>query len=305
MRSNKKNLFLLIFCLFLLPEFLFSQSEIVVSPLIIEEKAKPREVLEFEIKIKNFGKNLYHFYTLVRDLGNSGNLERASSLAKWIEIFRGRTEILPGEEKKLHLKVKIPPEAIAGSYFAEVIFAQGSTEVDAGEREKIYKMPRILLNIEVQEIIVEKIQVKKFKTEKGVYFMPKIKFELELENIGNKEIEPQAKILIYDKRGKEIGFLELERKKILPNTIQNYQVLGKIKGMGQFKAVLLGEYGKNNEKFFQDTIFFWVLNWKFSFLFLLLILILSLIFFLFLLKNLKRSLESSGVKKRILDIFKK
>lgn len=305
MRKNKKNIFLLLLLFFFLPKFVFSQSEILIFPQVIQDKAKVRDVLEYKIKIKNLGDKLYHFYTLVKDIGESENLDKSTSLSKWVEIFRGRMEILPGEEREISLTIKVPFYAKAGNYFSEIIFAQGSTESDAIEREKMYKMPKVLLNIEVEESTFEKIQVKKFKTEKGFYLNPNVKFEIELENIGNKELEPEGKILIYDRKGKEIGFLELEKKKIAPNEIKNYEIFEKVNGNGQFKAVLFGEYGKNKEKIFQDTTFFWVINWQFPVLFLLLLLILSSIFALILLKNLKRSFEIARVKRKIFDIFKK
>lgn len=303
-----KNFLLFIILFFALlgfSEFSFAQFNISVSPNIVKEETKARDVLEYKIKIKNLGENLYHFYTLVFNVEKNENLDKSTSLANWIEIFRGRTEIFPGQEKEIPLKVNVPYYAKPGSYFAEIVFAQGSTESDAREKAKVMNMPKVLLNIEVKEHIVEKLQVRKFQAEKNIYFNPNIKFKIELENIGNTEIETEFKILIYGKKGEEIGFLDSERKKLLPGEKKDLEVFWRAKNMGQIKAVLFGEYGKNKEKIFQDTTFVWFISWKFLILFLFLVLI--VIFFLswFFSKSLRKQYIEVFRQKKVFDVFRK
>lgn len=273
-------------------------------PPVIKEKAKIRDILEYKIKIKNLGNTLYHFYTFVEDLEEEKNLNKSTSLAKWVEIFRGRTEILPNEEKEISLIIRIPSFAEPGNYFAQIVFAQGATEIDAREKAKSLNMPKALLAVEIEENIVEKIQVKKFQTGKKIYFQPNIKFEIELGNIGNKDIEPEGKILIYDKKGKEISALELEKKKILAGNTEIYEIFWKTNKSDQFKAILFGEYGKNKEKFFQDTTFFWVIQWQFLLLFLFLVFIFLMIIILTFLKKIK-SYYKIFKHQKFFDIFKK
>lgn len=295
---NFKAAFLTIF--FLFPFFVFAQINVSVFPTIIQEKAKARDVLEYKIKIKNLGNNLYHFYTLVEDLG-----EKEIALSKWVEIFRARTEILAGQEKEIPLKIKIPSRVKPGSYFAEIVFAQGSDELDAKEKAKTTKMPKVLLNIIVEETIVEKIQVKKFQAAKNFFLGKKVNFKIELENIGNREVEPKAQIIIYGKRGEEISQLELAKQIILAGEIKSYEVFWEANKFGKFKAVLFGEYGKNNEKTFQDTTFFQVLSWQYLILSLFLFLVfLSLIVWIFS-KTLKKKYAEFLKQKTIVDISKK
>lgn len=280
-------LFLLFaFCFFFF-NFSFAQFEISVSPQVIEEKAKARDILEYSVKIKNQGKNLYHFYTLIENITEGSAND--NSLAQWIEIFRGRTEIPTGQEKEIPFSIKIPYNAKPGKYFSQIIFAQGSTEPDARNNASRLNMPKLLLNIEVQEEVVEKLQIKKFQTSENFYFTPKIKFFLELENIGNKEIIPKSSIHVYDRKGQEIVSLELERKSLLPKEIKNFEINWQSsKKIGQFKAVVFGVYGQNNEKVFQDSTYFGIFSWQFLILiFLIFLIILFLIIWLFS-KILKR-----------------
>lgn len=290
---------------FLFPNFIFAQLDILVSPTVIQEKAKPRDVLEYKIRIKNLGNKLYHFYTLVEDIEKDKVSDKTNSLAKWVEIFRGRTEISPGQEKEVLLTIKIPSFAQPGSYFTEIIFAQGSVESDARERARALNMPKVLLNIEVEENLLEKLQVKQFKTNKGIFFNSNVKFQIVLENIGTTKIEPQGKIIIYGRKGEEIDNLELEKREILAGETKNYEIFWKAKKNGNLKSVLFGEYGKKNDKIFQDVTFFWVINWQllvlFSFFFLILIFALSWIFS----KSLRKHYLEIFKPKKIFDIFKK
>lgn len=288
---------ILILFLFFFFQFCFAQFQIEVFPKVISEKVKPRDVLDYEIKIKNLGKDGYFFYTLVEELEESKERERNSSLLKWIEIFRGRSQLLPGEEKKIPLSIKIPPFAKSGEYFGTIIFAEGSNETDARERAKVYNFPKIFLNLEVQEHLVEKIQVKKFQTEKTLYFSPKTKFKIELENIGNKEVFPRGKIIIYNKRGQEVDSLSLPEVKIEPGKIHSFEISWKSFQWGNFKASLFGEYGENFEKIFQDTTFFGIFPWWFLLLIIFVCLLCSFLILWFLFKKLEKKFSFSRLRK--------
>lgn len=263
-------LFILIFNFwFLVFEFVFAQSEILVSPQIIEEKAKARDLLEYSVKIKNQGKTLYHFYTLVE------SIDENKALTQWIEIFRGRTEIPAGQEKEIPFSIKIPPNAKPGKYFAQIVFAQGSTAPDAKNNALKFNMPKIVLSIDIEEEAVEKLQIKKFQTTNNFYFNQTIRFILELENIGNKEVSPKSSIHIYDKNGKEIETLKIKESSILPKESKKFEIEWRAnQKVGQFKAVVFGEYGQKDEKTFQDSLYFGIFSWQILILFLLIFLIL-------------------------------
>lgn len=256
----KKKIFLILFFFLFFAKKTFA-NEVLVFPKVIEAEAFARELLEFKIKIKNEKDTLFHFYTFVEDLKESSEKDKSNSLASWVEIFRSRTEILPYQEKEIPLKITIPFYAKPGNYFAQIVFAQGATEIDAKERAKKEKMPTVLLNIKVKENVVEKLQVKKFQTEKNFYFSKKIKFLLEIENIGNKEVFPKAKIVIYGKQGKEISEIKIDQRKILPQKREVFEISWECpKSLGFFKAVLFGEY---QDKVFQESTFFWVFSLKY------------------------------------------
>lgn len=80
---------------------LFTRAEVSVWPIVIDAEAKPRDLLEYSITIKNSGQTIARLYPIIRDISENGDQDEANSLAGWIEIPRGRIELLPGEEKEI------------------------------------------------------------------------------------------------------------------------------------------------------------------------------------------------------------
>jgi hypothetical protein len=126
--------------------------------------------------------------------------------------------------------------------------------------------PQVILNIEVEEHIVEKAQLQKFQTKKNFFLNFPVKFLLEIENTGNQEITPVGSIHIYNRRGQEVGSVDINQSQaaIAPVTKNLFENIWQPeRGFGQYKAVLAAEYGNKEKRDLQDTIYFWVLPWQF------------------------------------------
>lgn len=302
------KIFRLFFCSFLIFFFpahkILSQENILVEPPLIEAEAKPRDLLEFSVKIKNLSNSLYYFYTLVEDINRSKEVDESNSLSAWIEIFRARTEIPAGKEKEIPLTIKIPYYAKPGKYFATIIFSRGSDLPDAIANAKKINQPKVFLSVEVKENIIEKLQVRKFYTSKNIFFALPVVFYLEIENIGNKEIEFVGAIHLFNKRGQEIDQIPLE-KRLIPagEVLRIEKIWQNLKERGQIKAVFFGQYAK--EGVLQDTVYFWFLPWRFfAFIFLLFIFFVFVLTF-FISRKIKTRYLTIFQKRKTFDIIKK
>ena len=181
-----KNLKTLVFFLFFLPiAFSFAQPiDLFVSPSIIDEKLFPRDLRDYKVFIKNNGKNLVYLYPLVFDILPSGErrfyepdkVDKTQSLGAWIKIQRSAIELWPKKEIEIPLSLEIHPEAKAGIYHSTIVFSFGSSLPEAINNAQNFKLPEILLNVEIKENIVERLQLKSFKTEKNLYFSGPVKF---------------------------------------------------------------------------------------------------------------------------------
>ena len=266
---------LLTFCLSLITNTVFAQGEIAVSPTIIDQKAEARDILELSVKITNNTSSKVNLYPIVNDISITEGrqeflepslLDKSTSLARWIQISRGVIELRPGEAKEIPFSVHVNLNAKPGKYYAVITFAQGSTRVEAEAKALKLNQPQVLLNIEVEEHIVERAQIQKFQTEKNFFLNFPVKFLLGIENTGNREIKPVGSIHIYNRRGEEVGSVDVNRDlaAIVPQAYNLFENLWQSKkGFGQYKAVLAAEYGNEEKRDLQDTIYFWVLPWQF------------------------------------------
>lgn len=267
----KINIFILIFFTCLLVVFplgVFAQEEIEITPHVIDEKLKARDIRKYDIKIKNNGENRASFYVFVNDISpeegkqefSSSDLDPSVSLAKWIAIKRGVIEVDSGKEISVPLELNISLSAIPGKRYAAITFAQGSNRPDAERISLSSNQPKLMVNVEVEEQIVEKAQIKKFKTDHNAYFKFPVNFSIEIDNFGNKQISPNGSIYIYNRRGQELDEIKVESGDVVIDSEQtavlNKEWTGK-KPFGKLKAKLSLEYGDGVTRDLQDTIYFW------------------------------------------------
>ncbi len=288
--------YLFIISFFFIP--LFAQAQnlgVVISPNIIDEKVMAGDILKYDVKIKNESDGKVDLYAMVNDMSesdgemafvNPGDLDRDVSIARWIKFKRGVIDLMPGSEAVVALEINISSTAKPGRYFARIALPSGSNRTIAEENMLKKSYPQLNINISVDENIIEKAQVKDFSSLKNVYLLPPASFKINLNNFGNKTIEPRGNIYIYNRRGEEISSLDVNPD---VNSVASGDIWEQVihwedaKGFGKFKAKLELEYGKKDKRDLQDTVFFWFFPWKillifFSGTFLFLVLMITWIF---------------------------
>jgi len=280
----KKLKILVFFLLFFPATFSFSQPiDLFVSPSVIDEKLFPRELRDYQVLIKNNGKNLVYLYPLVFDILPTGErklyepdkIDKTQSLASWIRIQRSAIELWPQKEIKIPLSLEVHPQAKPGIYHSKIVFSFGASLPEAISTAQNFSLPEILLNVEVKENLIEKLQLKNFKAEKNLYLSGPIKLILEIENVGNTKTEGEGEVYFYNKKGKEIDSIPVKIS-LEEGTTKKFEFSWKPKSTGQIKARVFLEYGKEKREI-QDVIFFTFLPWKTLTLLIALILILLLI----------------------------
>ncbi len=270
----KKYYFLIFLALFLsFPGK--GEAEIVVYPSVISGEGSVRDGFDFTINVKNEGQRRTRLYPLVKDvsveegriLREKNPLEQESFLSSWINIRRSRMDINPEEEEELQLTVRIDNDAEPGKYYAVVVFARGSTEDEARRNAVRFNYPETLINIDVKEDIVERMQLINFRSDKESFYDSAVDFSLMVENIGNRELKPYGSVIIYKSRhGKELDSLPINEKGLFVEAgkKETFEISWDAKGgFGQYKAVLIGEYGEEARRDIQDTIYFWIIPREF------------------------------------------
>ncbi len=247
-------------------------AELEVTPVVIDDKAKARDILKRSITVRNTTERKLNLFPSVNDVdAREGEEEfvsaqnaddRADSLANWIELSRGVVELNPGEEKTLPFVVRITANAVPGTYHASISFGDGG---DRASAENSTPLAVVAVNLEVQEDIKEFMQLKAFKTDSLFFSGDDVLFNYQLENIGNQELKPKGEIRIYDRKGTEVASVEVnaDGKEVSPSQVsQLASVWSAASGFGRYKAYLNVDYGSSQTASVQDTVFFWIIPWQ-------------------------------------------
>jgi len=247
-----------------------------VTPLVIDDASPVRGILDYDIKIKNNSEPYKAtFYPTINDIAMSDgkqeildfspDAERSKYLSRWTEFSRGVIDLMPGEEKNLHLKIDIDPLAAPGIYHAELTFAEGPNRSDAEKNAQTSVQPKVIINIAVKDNIVEKAELTTFKAANQIFFSTPAKLFLSIKNTGNSEIAPTGSIFIYNRSGQELSQLDVNKEGWNIQSLGNKDLSfdwSEPKAFGMYKAKLEMNYGSQaGQRDLQDTVYFWVLPW--------------------------------------------
>lgn len=246
---------------------------IIIEPVIIDEKLKAKDIRDYTVLITNNSGRYVNLYPIVSDVnqvageeayGDIYELDKNSSLTRWIKFPRGVIELADGESISKELNLQVALNARPGRYFASISLAEGSNRNEAEAKALNGEVPRLLVNVEIEENVVEQARVVHFNTGRNVYLKYPVTFNIEMENSGNRVIEPEGSIFIYNRRGQEVANLPLSGREVAIAPGEN-RVLhidwGGDKKLGKFQAKLELKYGANRTRDMQASFFFWVLPW--------------------------------------------
>lgn len=232
--------------------------EVAVSPRVFDERGGNKEIIDRKIIIKNNSKGKVELYVVIADIDKSGS----KALSDCLEISRGVISLDAGEERSLPLKIVTGNRLLPGQYHAQIIFSRGSNRWEAEANSANSLQPRVLINFNVEEKIVEKLNNQLFRTVRSINIDKKVNFLYRLKNIGNVPQTPTGSIVIYNRNGSEVASLLVnnEGSVILPDEqnefLSSWDANGKI---GKYKARLDVVYGRNNDKNASDIYYFWLI----------------------------------------------
>ncbi|KKS84321.1 MAG: hypothetical protein UV60_C0023G0005 [Parcubacteria group bacterium GW2011_GWA2_43_11] len=253
------------------PDTSMGLSTFSVSPVVSNEKAKPRDIIKKEVIVTNNTDQRLDVYISVENIDPTegaqefvgpGASDLSTSLANWVEITRGVIELDPRESRKIPYLIHVNVSAKPGSYYARLQFREGAerTEAEAG-----IEGSALMLNVEVEDNAIERLQLGNFMSEDGVVLGNSVAFSYLLENVGNRLLEPRGSIRIFNRKGEEVGSVPLnaDGEEITPENKRQLAASWSAVGrFGKYKAFLDLEYGENQLASVQDTVYFWVFPWK-------------------------------------------
>ncbi len=254
----------------------FASVSYTVSPLVIDEKVEPRDIIEKVIILKNSGDTPATIYPTVNNISltEGGTVEeflpqvmsdQTTSISAWIEISRAGIDLKAGETRTVKLTLRINPNAKAGEYHALVGFPYGGNRDEAERMLKNGDAPGTVVTVSIEDKKSTILKLSRFLVDRFVTSENNSAASYTVKNPGDEPLVPGGEIVLYDSRGKEVGSLPVNPERIeIPvggeHTFEGAVPIDNL--FGKYKAFLSVEYGKGNSASVQDTAFFYVLPLK-------------------------------------------
>lgn len=244
-----------------------------VAPLVIDQAAAPRDIINTSVTVTNEANHILSIFPSVHEIdlaagGEAAEFEgpsmvmRSRAITSWIEISRAEINLKPGESRMIPVVIRMNPNAEPGEYHAIIGFGSGRTRNDAEALVMNGQAPHVTLTIRVADTAVEYMDVKGFRIDKFITSTDNSALAYSLTNPGDTVIVPEGEIIIYDGNGKEVTSIPANpsNQSLRPGETIDLATTVPIAGMlGKYKAFLSVRYGTNQAANLQDTAFFYAL----------------------------------------------
>jgi hypothetical protein len=296
----------LFFSLGAAPLSVLASDNFSVAPLILDISADARDSFVNNLTLTSHNTNNTRLYASVNEITLGDNSEikafvpasmsdRTTSVTSWIEVTRGRIDLVSGEVKEVPVTVRINPNTPAGLYHAFVGFAQGTNRDEAEAKILAGQGSGVVLRILVGGKQDEFLKLVSFTTDRFSYKEGEGSLVYVLQNVGDVPLSPKGDVIIYNSRGSELTSISLnkdESKVINPGETLEYKTdLPFINRLGKNKAYLSLEYGSKNRTSINDTSFYYSV----PLLYLLLIMLLLILVFVILTFLIYRAFRSQNI----------
>lgn len=253
-----------------------AEATITVLPKVIDVTTEARDVQTREITIINNLSHRVYVYPMVNEIAVDENgdikefrgpqmVDRKQAITSWLEIQRGRVDLMPGASTTIPLTIRMNPNTVPGEYHALLGFGQGRTSEDARRMVDNGTAPTIVVTVRVPDTSVEFVDLKGFTIDTYVTNADNSAISYILDNPGDLPVVPHGEVIIYDGGGKEIASVDANPDKITLQPGERVELTAAVptEGMiGRYKGFLNVRYGSGQTAAVYDTDFFYVIPWQ-------------------------------------------
>ena len=249
-------------------------SEVSVRPFLIDETLEPRESVERVVTIKNDypHRKAILFATVneitidaageIREFISPVMTDRTNTITSWIEVGRGRIEIMPDETAEVPLTLRVHPFAEPGEYHAFIGFVEAPNRPAAEAAALRGDAKGVVLKITITDLREENLKISSFGIDRFVTGDDNRVIDIVIENTGDFANVPTGEIIFYDSRGIEINSVPVntEQTTVEPGetaTLQANVPFGD--KLGRFKANMTLDYGQSQRASLYDSTTFYMM----------------------------------------------
>ncbi|MEW5768089.1 MAG: hypothetical protein AB1797_10795 [bacterium] len=248
----------LFFCL-LIPYA--AKAEVSVGELTYERSAQVGETYQGVIFIRNrdeepqevkvYQTDYLFFFDGTNTYGEPGKAPRSN--ANWITFSPKRLTIPPKEASGVNYTIKVPDnETLEGTYWSMLMvegISKNSPEFSKPEKEEVKLYIREVVRYGVQMVTHignTGTRSLKFVNTQFLKEAERKILQMDIENIGERWLNPFLWTELYDEKGSYIGRFEDKRQRIYPGTSVRYKVDLSQVVQGQYKALVVAEAGDDD-----------------------------------------------------------
>ena len=255
-----------------------------VTPPLFQLSAKAGDIWQSSVKVVNANAYPLTVFTEIVNFKAEGESGQGTflpllgedpdktTLATWIHAEGGPYTIAPEQSSEIPFYIEVPKDAAPGGHYAAILV---STQPPVTEGEK---QPTVLTTqavtslffVRVEGDVVEKGDIREFRTVHTFLEKPDAEFSLRFENKGNVHLQPLGNIVITNMWGTERGNIPINYQthfgNVLPNSIRDFRFTWqsdfRITDIGLYKAIATLAYGDDGVKSTTATAYFWIIPVK-------------------------------------------
>lgn len=248
-------------------------AEFTVRPFLIDEVVEPRGLITKNITLTNDTGHQLTIYASVNEIALDSNGEikefvtpvmtdRTNTVTSWIEITRGRTELMPGETKEVPVTFRIHPNPEPGEYQAFIGFANVTKKHEAQQKTLAGDAQGVIVKLTVEDSSEEFLRVSAFLVDRFIARENQRTFEVKVQNMGDTTEIPGGEVIFFNSTGEEVGAVQLNEAgvKIGPGETQILTAdVPFYNKLGRYKANLSLQYGEKQRAFVHDSVQFFMM----------------------------------------------
>lgn len=248
--------------------------EVTIRPFLVDKTMVPRESAVETIRLENnyeFRKTVIFATVNEITVGTDGEIrefvspvmtDRTTTVTSWIEIGRGRIEIMPGEVADIPLTINVHPYAEPGEYHVFVGFVEARNRPLAEKQALNNDAPGVIVKVTVADERVDTMRVASLQVDRFVTDPDEQMVEVTVENPGELPSAPEGELIFYNSRGIEVASTNVNEEKIVipPGAERTFSVAVPFDDdLGRYKANLNMRYGANQQASLYDTTTFFMM----------------------------------------------
>lgn len=266
-------------------------ADVMIAPPLFDLELQARDVVTKDITIKNETQGKIYVYATVNEIAvdDSGDIKefispvmdtRESAITSWVEISRGRIELMPDEEKVVPLTVRVHPYAEPGEYHAFIGMSVEANRPQAEAKTMRGDADGVILKVNLADKSSDSMRIVSYLIDRFVITASRSEISLELKNEGSKTSTPTGEIIFYNSRSEEIATTPI-------NAAGEFIESGAVKKfttkipfnnkLGRFKANATVQYGAEGKLTVFDTVQFYMIPYKLLILLALIIVLFSIL----------------------------